>query len=168
MKYSIGFLLMMFSQIVMAQTNTFPASGNVGVGTLNPLTPMHIIGGSAMTAGWNKTSTLQATFPVQIFNSNNTKWAGIGYDFSTAMRFWVNSPNEDLPGYGTHGMTIWNNGNVGIGTGNPKTLLHLHQPSNSDTYLHLTNEVTGSQLPDGLEISANADLGSNIWNYENN
>jgi hypothetical protein len=102
-------------------TGTGWFEGNVGIGGVtNPTTPLVVNGGPQMTAGWNKTSTLQAVFPVQIFNSNGSKWAGIGYDYSTAMRFWVNGTSDDLPGTATTAISILNSGNVGIGTYSPQ------------------------------------------------
>lgn len=65
-------------------------------------------GGTAMTAGWNRTATLQATFPVLVFNSANTKYSGIGVDYSVAasgMRFWVNANSADVV-TGTSAMNI--------------------------------------------------------------
>ena len=100
-------------------------NGNVGIGTTAPDAPLHASGGTAMTAGWNRTSTLQATYPVQVFNSNATKWAGIGYDFANAMRFWVNASSNDVSNTGTSAMTILNNGNVGIGTTSPGEVLDV-------------------------------------------
>jgi hypothetical protein len=99
----------------------FSANGYVGInGVNNPNAPLVVNGGPQMTAGWNKTSTLQAVYPVQVFNSNGARWAGIGYDFSTAMRFWVNGTSDDLPGTGTAAVSILNSGNVGIGTYSPQ------------------------------------------------
>jgi hypothetical protein len=91
-----------------------PNGGNVGIGTTNPLTPLHVSGGSLMTGSWNKTATLQATFPVQLFNSNNTKWAGIGYDYSEAFRIWVNATSDDVNGTGINAFNILNDGNVNM------------------------------------------------------
>ena len=90
-------------------------SGNVGIGTANPLSPLHIFGGSTMTHGWNKTLTLQASYPTIIFNSNAQKWGGIGYDFSSNMNFWVGGSSDDLTSTATAAMSIAQNGNVGIG-----------------------------------------------------
>lgn len=106
--------------------------GNVGIGTGSPLTPFHVTGGSSMTSGWNKTSTLQAIFPVQIFNSNSTKWGGIGYDYTTAMRFWVNASSDDVAGTGNPAVNILNNGSVGIGTINPLAKFHILNTTESE------------------------------------
>ena len=94
------------------------SSGNVGIGTTSPDTPLVVQGGSAGTGGWNRTATLSATYPGLIFNSNGTKWGGMAYDYSAAMRFWVNANNDDIFA-GTLAMSILNNGNVGIGTSDP-------------------------------------------------
>ena len=98
--------------------------GNVGIGTSSPDTPLVVQGGSAGTGGWNRTATLSATYPGLIFNSNGTKWGGMAYDYSAAMRFWVNASNNDIFA-GTLAMSILNNGNVGIGTSDPGAKLHV-------------------------------------------
>jgi len=90
----------------------------VGIGTVSPATPLHVTGGASGTGGWNRTATLAATYPGLIFNSNGTKWGGMAYDYSAAMRFWVNANNDDIFA-GTLALSILNNGNVGIGTSNP-------------------------------------------------
>lgn len=70
-------------------------------------------GGTAMSAGWNRNLLLSSTFPVIVFNSNSTKYSGIGVDYSDAssgFRFWVNGSSADISGTGTAAMTI-NTGN---------------------------------------------------------
>jgi len=94
------------------------ADVRVGIGTTSPATPLHVTGGASGSGGWNRTATLAATYPGLVFNSNGTKWGGMAYDYSAAMRFWVNANNDDIFA-GTLAMSILNNGNVGIGTSNP-------------------------------------------------
>jgi hypothetical protein len=102
--------------------NLNPDGGHVGIGTTSPATPLHVNGGAAGTGGWNRTATLAATYPGLIFNSNGTKWGGMAYDYSAAMRFWVNANNDDIFA-GTLALSILNNGNVGIGDTTPATKL---------------------------------------------
>jgi hypothetical protein len=109
-----------------AQTNTFPASGNVAIGTNNPRAPLHVTGGVAMAAGWNRTAVLQATFPVLGFNAGGTHWAGIGYDPGHAMRFWIQGTSEDIAGTSRLAMSIGTNGNVGIGSHTPNHELDVN------------------------------------------
>ena len=70
-------------------------------------------GGTAMTAGWNRNLLLSSTFPVIVFNSNSTKYSGIGVDYSNAaagMYFWVNGSSADISGTATVAL--------GLNTGN--------------------------------------------------
>ena len=87
------------------------SGGFVGIATTSPLAPIHALGGTAMTGGWNRTATLAATYPVLTFNSNGTKWAGLGYDYSGSGAFilWVNATNENVSGTGVQAFNIANN-----------------------------------------------------------
>jgi hypothetical protein len=64
-------------------------------------------------------------------------------------------------------MTILNNGNIGIGTTNPSSLLHLHNTS-GDLKISFTDASTLSTTTDGFAIFKSANDDGNIWNYENN
>ena len=115
--------------------------GNTGIGTTSPDTPLVVQGGSAGTDGWNRTATLSATYPGLIFNSNGTKWGGMAYDYSAAMRFWVNASNNDIFA-GNLAMSILNNGNVGIGITSPDSRLHIEgnttgSGSGADAIVHI-------------------------------
>ena len=135
--------------------------GYAGFGTSNPLAPVHAFGGTAMTAGWSKTSILQAQYPVQVFNSNSTKWAGIGYDNGYAMRFWVNATNEDVSGTGVPALSILNNGNINTSGGISSYFFKLPSASSptivdngsDNTYINARVIYNGSgTYPDGLYL----------------
>jgi len=70
-----------------------PASGSNLNGTLVNN------GGTVMTGGWNRNLLLNSTFPVIVFNSNNTKYSGIGVDYSVSdggMKFFVGGNSSDI------------------------------------------------------------------------
>ncbi len=137
------FMLMSFMGIsisIYAQTNTFPTSGNVGIGITNPSSPLHIIGGSNMTSGWNKTMTLKATYPVIVLNSNNSKWGGIGYDHTSDMVFWVNATSDDLPASGLQALNIANSGNITMGLNVPSFKLTVRGQTFFNGNLELTTD----------------------------
>lgn len=93
-----GGRLLIYNTTAGTDAMVIDSSNRVGIGTNNPLAPIHANGGAAMTGGWNRTAMLQATYPVLAFNSNNTKWAGVGYDFSGSQAFiiWVNANSENV------------------------------------------------------------------------
>ncbi|MGL4630889.1 MAG: hypothetical protein ACRCVT_06750, partial [Leadbetterella sp.] len=111
------------NKINLTYKNNF--NGNVGIGTDSPISPLHVMGGSAMTQGWNKTLTLQATYPTILFNSNSQKWGGIGYDFSSNMNFWVGGSSDELATTATAAISIAQNGYVGMGTTAPEAKLDI-------------------------------------------
>jgi len=138
-------------------------SGNVGIGTVTPTTPLQVQGGAAMTGGWNKNTTLSATYPVLIFNSNSTKWAGIGYDHSEALRIWVNASSDDVNAT-TPLFNILNNGNVGVGTVTPGYKLEVNGTlgvsgnatfNGSNVSINSDNIVVGNNTTDTVGISGN-------------
>ncbi len=95
-------------------------AGSVGIGmTGTPSAPLEVNGGTGMTSGWNRTAMLTATFPTLVFNSNNTNWAGIAYDYSSNLMIRVGATSNDVFGTGVTAIAITQTGNVGIGTAAP-------------------------------------------------
>ena len=104
-------------------------AGKVGIGTTGPDAPLHVKGGVGMTGGWGRTAVLSHNFPVLVFQSEYSTdgFAGIGYDNTTGLKFYVNAPSLDVVGNSgaNHAMTILDNKDVGIGTQNPTAKLHV-------------------------------------------
>lgn len=176
MKSFIFTALSLIPLFLFSQTNSFPTSGNAGIGTLSPIAPLHINGGTTMSAGWNRSLVLSANYPVIALNSF-AKWGGIGYDSGGGMRFWVNSSTEDLPYHGLSAITVTNQGNVGIGVTTVNNtqawdrVLQLNGPLHSKLLVTENSGVklglfshTGGYAKIGTESNHNLSLMAGYWN----
>jgi hypothetical protein len=126
-----------FAGSLSAQTNTLPASGNVGIGTLSPALPFEVDGPGYLQSQFVATGSGSA--------------GGIalkGFNGSSFQQFEFQSvPSNATPAssliiydrtHGIYDLTINPNGNVGIGTTNPQGLLHLHTPNGVTNQLILS------------------------------
>ncbi len=134
--------------------------GNVGIGTDSPDDLLHIEGSSPI---------------LKISNTEET-WSGIRFcdsDAPTTQNFDIlySSSNQDLKIRSDNLDNImcfkYNTGHIGIGSNNPVQLLHIHEDSSSNSYIHLTNTSTGSNSTDGFDIGINSSEESIMWNREN-
>lgn len=116
--------------------NTFPATGNVGIGTNNPQVALDVAGSGAFTGG----SVLVdgAGYPGSlVIRGTGDSWqiSNLCFTSSHTNRFWFFSYRQDVPEalqlYRFDGtthkpyQTFLTNGNVGIGTSNPQAKLEL-------------------------------------------
>lgn len=131
---SFLFLLFFCGSAVFAQTNTFPPSGNVGIGTTSPAHPLHInAGANARTAFFsNANGNIE-------FGPMNSQGAHIYTDRNL---FFFNKPLHIISNPGrvssyldyplvfragpTDIMFITHIGNVGIGVTNPTNKLEVN------------------------------------------
>ena len=140
---------------------TILGNGNIGIGTTIPNSLLHL----------HNTSS-----PAEIRLSMTDSLTGIGstdgfviYKSTSHDAFLWNYENNAIR-IGTNTterMTILNNGNIGIGTTEPISLLHLHNTS-GDLKISFTDSSTLTTATDGFAIIKSANDDGNIWNYENN
>jgi hypothetical protein len=158
-KYLLNISFCILTVSLFGQTNTFPTSGNVGIGTTSPLTTLDVNGGTLLR-GSNSNIPASPISGVELFTGRNyfnnlisgqsTGDIAIQYGGSSGgfrhfittlhnsaatgnqMRFYLNTSGtvsgSSAPGTGNVNVLTLasdNGGEVGIGTTNPETNLHV-------------------------------------------
>jgi len=115
---------------------TVTATGNVGIGTINPLSMLHIGDGlPTPPSGGYRPWMVRGT---QVSWDTDNVFFGLkdeGENRKDAVIAWGDDANSDVfrfiftanggPGNGQEIMRLQPNGNVGIGTNNPRSMLHI-------------------------------------------
>jgi hypothetical protein len=131
----------------IAQTNTFPSSGNVGVGTTSPQSKLHILdGNNNIRFGDFGSSTAGIELSDGAINSAESVYL---FGWGSSFRVGIGNPNE-----GSHLFTIQNSGNVGIGTTSPQSKLHILDGNNNIRFGDFGSSTAGIELSDGAINSA--------------
>lgn len=86
--------------------------------TLDHYGTLEVNGATILNGGWGEVVRAKATYPGYTFNSNNSKWAGIFYDYSWGMRIYVNGSSSNVTSGSTPAINISNAANIRIGDGN--------------------------------------------------
>jgi hypothetical protein len=122
-------LFIMLSPVVpffkgVAQTNTFPSSGNTGIGTTSPTVPLTVLTSADDIALFKNASTNN----VRICVANNTAQMNMGIGATTLHPYlWSNSGKIAFGDDGNPTMVVaMSGGNVGIGTTSPQAKLSVN------------------------------------------
>lgn len=141
-------ILIVAAQGVAAQTNTFPSSGNVGIGTTSPTQLLQIntstSGGGVLLS--NTASAAGTVTPIQfkfdVGGSTAEIWAikpnagtGFGTPINTDLSFRV--WDSAVAGHWSNALYIKSNGNVGIGTTTPGSKLDVVGNINTSTQYNI-------------------------------
>jgi hypothetical protein len=107
---------------VYSQTNTFPSSGKVGIGTMAPTLWLEVMGANSLpaTSGNSQTGTAR-------FSNAGTSVIDIGSYNSTGAG-WIQSTDKGNLSTNYTLLLNPNGGNVGIRTANPLQILHVVTP----------------------------------------
>lgn len=168
-------------------TNTFPGTGNAGIGTLSPGNLLQINSGASPSASqWRITANSTGSLSALTYAADN---AAIGFDVDFSANNWIARHTSAALVYknsnklifkGQTGLTSGNsfspidrvtldlsNGYFGIGTTSPERKFHLNESSGGSVYTKITNSDTGVTATDGLFIGYGADETAYVSNAEN-
>lgn len=170
---ALGIFYCLLVNTLFAQTNTFPASGNVGIGTLQPSVALHVAGtihgesnlkiggafeangGSNSLWGWGNNSSWDIRTGGQLPYAINhhTGLTMSAHSAYGGIRFY----NQSYPSIGQSTMVMSvTDDRVGIGTASPAFKLHVA----GDIYTSSDMRIDGAIVKSG---------GSNsIWGWGNN
>ena len=116
MKNILNYGFALISIGIMAQTNALNTSGNVGIGTTNPLYNLDVIGNLAI----RETASTRTDGDVRLYNHSGSTWGFIMRPYDSSFNGGTWDWNQDF-GYRADTKNWFVDTNFGIGTSDPGT-----------------------------------------------
>lgn len=148
-------VLLCRGKLIAQATNTFPTSGNVGIGTTSPGTTLQVNGSSSGLADYGVAAFQDQSsngLTTGYDNSNHWSWiysrsAGVS---SRPIAFFSNNGNSNVPEF-----LITTGGNVGIGTASPMSTLEINGATTFDSNLQRNTASNSNYLLVPQQTNAN-------------
>jgi hypothetical protein len=131
--------LSMVTTLTASAQNTFPASGNIGIGTISPEYPLEISSPSSLSLAYQRTGV------------SAKKW---GFNSDNYNTYWHNLTDGILA------LTVSNDGNIGIGTTNPLYKLDVRTGTDQRLLVRSGNNWGGGNTGIALDARNDAESGS--------
>jgi hypothetical protein len=149
------------------------SAGNVGIGTNNPVNILQV-GGAGRLRIANNNTDFTMIGSADVDGSANTTIVLSGTDrtsYNGQIDYVARSTGSHIfytTASATERMRITSTGNVGIGTNNPLSGLHLHNNATTqDVRIILSDNTSTASSTRGLHLIKWSDNQSYLWNYEN-
>ncbi|GLT12613.1 hypothetical protein GCM10007928_48460 [Sulfitobacter porphyrae] len=124
---------------VPTNTLVLETSGKIGMGTVNPLTQLHIVDGDSPTLRLQQDGS--EALPQQAWDVGGNETTFFVRDVNNSNQM----PFKILPGADTNSFVIADNGKIGLGTTLPEELLHIRSNAiNTDAFALFDANGAGS------------------------
>ncbi|MGS2741704.1 hypothetical protein [Sinomicrobium sp. M5D2P17] len=128
----VGVLFLLLPFTFNAQTNIFPASGNVGIGTTNPNYKLTVDG--TISNNSFRMSYEHGDLWMRRYGSGDLTWKRALSTLGSMLR--INFSGDYEGGVNIQGPGLLVDGNVGIGTTAPNAKLHINSSENGAIQIH--------------------------------